>query len=225
PQPQTERVGQLLGDGASYCDSAVLVAGWLSGFAGDGVGGDNRPLVFFPGDEVLLVCTDDPQVAPAFFDAAERVYRDADIPISPQAYTIVGERIVPCDAAGPGPVRPWAMRARSVLAATEYEAQAERLLRDHADRLTADVGSVQLIDTPAGVRTLTAWRQGSPWLLPRTDYVLVAGPDEQFVVPFGVLADVVGLIAGHELLPPRCAVTRWPSAEEMAALRAHAVSF
>ena len=103
PQPQQERVGHLRGDGHSYCDSAALVPGWLSSFATDS---GPRPLVFFPGDEVLLVCTDDPAVAPEFFAAAERLYRQAVVPVSPQGYTIAGDTIVPLDRgrAGAGAV-------------------------------------------------------------------------------------------------------------------------
>jgi hypothetical protein len=220
PQPQPERVGHLLGDGTSYCDAAVLVPGWLSGFA---TAGEPRSLAFFPAAEVLLVCTEDPQVAPAFFDAAERIYRHADVAISPQAYTIVGETIMALDAAGPGVLRPWALRARSVLAATEYGAQAERL--SSSGQVGADVGSVELIDTPAGVRTVTAWRQGTAaWLLPQTDYVLlVAEEGERFAVPTAVLVDVIGVLDAG-VLPPRYGVGPWPSEGELAALRAHAVS-
>ena len=58
---------------------------------------------------------------------AERLYRDAAVPISPQAYTIAGDTIVPLDAAGPSPLRSLAVRARSVLADGEYLAQTERL--------------------------------------------------------------------------------------------------
>jgi hypothetical protein len=219
PQPQTERVGRLLGDGTSYCDSAVLVPGWLSGFAAVG---RSRSLVFFPAAEVLLVCTEDPQVAPAFFDVAERIYRQADVAISPQAYTVVGATITALDAAGPSPMRSWAMRARSVLAATEYAAQAQRL--SAAESVAADVGAVQLIDTPAGVRTLTEWRLGTACLLPQTDYVLlIADGGERFVVPGTVLSDVIGALDAG-VLPARYAFGGWPTEAELAALRAHAVS-
>lgn len=215
-QRQPEKVGHLLGDGTTYCDSAVLVPGWLGGFAGDGY----RPLVFFPGDEVLLVCTDDPAVAPAFFAGAESVYRDAVVPISPQAYTIVGNTIVPLDAAGPSPLRPLAVRARSVLAATEYQLQADRLQGSDG------TGAVQLIDTPRGLCTLTVWGQGSGWLLAETDYVMLVAADQSdhFTVPFGVLADIVGLVPAPAMIPARYPVTDWPPADTVETLRAHAVS-
>ena len=175
PQPQQERVGHLRGDGHSYCDSAALVPGWLSSFATDS---GPRPLVFFPGDEVLLVCTDDPEVAPEFFAAAERLYRQAVVPVSPQGYTIAGDTIVPLDRAGPTPVRSLAVRARSVLADGEYLAQTERLQRYFAEQvLDAQAGSVQLIETPRGSCTMTVWGEESSWLLPETDYVTFLSAD------------------------------------------------
>jgi hypothetical protein len=214
PQPQPQRVGHLLGDGRSYCDSAVLVPGWLNAFdPGEGP----RSLVFFPGDEVLLVCTDDPAVAPAFFAAAEKLYRDAAVGISPQAYTVAGDRIVGLDAAGAGPARSLAVRARSVLAAAEYLEQAQRL----------GIGgtAVELVDTPRGVCTMTVWAEGQPWSLPQTDYVTLRPADLSvpITVPFAVLADIVGAVPDPEVLPVRWRMPGWPAPEVLAVLGAHAV--
>ena len=224
PQPQQQRVGHLRGDGHSYCDSAVLVPGWLSSFAADS--GESRPLVFFPGDEVLLVCTDDPDVAPGFFAAAERIYRQAAVPISPQGYTIVGENIVGYDVAGVTALRalrPLAVRARSVLAEAEYLAQTGRLQRYFAEQgVDTAVGAVQLIETPRGSCTMTVWTRGAPHLLPVADYVTLM-PD-RLTVPFPVLADVLGLVPDRDLLPRRYPAVAWPSAEELAVLQAHAVA-
>ncbi len=223
PQRQQQRVGHLLGDGSSYCDSAVLVPGWLSAFAGDD---GQHPLAFFPGDEVLLVCTDDPEVAPEFFRTAERLYRDAAAPISPQAYTIAGGTIVPLDAAGPSPLRPLAVRARSVLAEAEYLAQTERLQMFYAEQM-ADVqaGSVQLIETARGACTMTVWGDGLAWVLPQADYVAFVSADrtDNFTVPFPVVADVVGFVPEPDLLPLRYAVTGWPPADIVETLRGHCV--
>jgi hypothetical protein len=223
PQPQQQRVGHLRGDGHSYCDSAALVPGWLSSFA---AGSGSRPLVFFPGDEVLLVCTDDPEVAPGFFAAAERLYRQAVLPVSPQGYTTAGDTIVPLDRAGPTPVRSLAVRARSVLADGEYLAQTERLQRHFAEQaLDARAGSVQLIETPRGSCTMTVWGEGSSWLLPETDYVTFMSADQTdyFTVPFPVVADVVGLVADPELVPTRYAAAGWPADDVMEVLRGHSV--
>lgn len=216
PQPPPQRVGHLLGDGRSYCDSAVLVPGWLNAFdPGEGP----RSLVFFPGDEVLLVCTDDPAVAPAFFAAAEQLYRDAAVGISPQAYTVAGDTIVGLDAAGAGPARSLALRARSVLAAAEYQRQA--------DRLRIGGAAVELIDTPRGVCTMTVWAEGQPWSLPQTDYVLLrpADPSAPITVPFAVLADIVGAVPDPEVLPVRWLMPGWPAPQVLAVLGAHALSW
>lgn len=214
PQPQPERVGQLIGDGRSYCDSAVLVPGWLDAFD---VGEGARPLVFFPGDDALLVCTDDPQVAPAFFAAAERRYHAAVVAVSPQAYTIVGGTIVALDNAGAGPMRPLAVRARSVLAATEYQRQATRLR----------IGGVQVVDTPRGACTMAVWDEGQRWALPRADYVLLRPADGSapLALPFAVLIDIVGAVTDLDVLPLRWRMPGWPEPELLEILRAHAVAW
>ncbi|MFN8226692.1 MAG: hypothetical protein U0R18_08240 [Mycobacterium sp.] len=226
PQPQQERIGHLRGDGHSYCDSAVLVPGWLSSFA-DGSG---APLVFFPGDEVLLVCTDDPDVAPAFFAAAERIYRQAAVPISPQGYTIVGPSIVGLDSTGRSPLRAQAVRARSVLAEHEYAAQTRRLRQHFAEQaVDMSVAEVQVIETPRGSCTMTVWTQGTPpvpCLLPVADYVTLLPADrtDHVTTPFPVFADVMGLTRDQNLLPRRYPVADWPSPAELSVLREHAVA-
>jgi hypothetical protein len=223
PQPQQQRVGHLLGDGNSYCDSAVLVPGWLGGFTDDD---GARPLVFLPGDEVLLVCTDDPEVAPEFFAAADRLYRESAVPISPQAYTIAADTIVPLDVAGHSPLRPLAVGARSVLAEAEYLAQADRLQAFYAERmLDVRVGPVQLVETARGLCTMTVWGDGLAWVLPVADYVAFISADqtESFAVPFPVVADVVGLLPDAGVLPLRYSVAGWPAPDVVEMLRGHSV--
>ncbi len=223
PQPQPQRVGHLRGDGHSYCDSAALVPGWLSSFA---TGTGPRPLVFFPGDEVLLVCTDDPAVAPEFFAAAERLYRQATVRISPQGYTIAGDTIVPLHAVGPGPLRSLAVRARSVLADSEYLAQTELLQRHFGEQMIdTQAAAVQLIETPRGSCTMTVWGDGTSLLLPEADYVTFLSTDrtDYFTVPFPVVADVAGLVRDAELVPARYPVAGWPEQDVVTVLRGHSV--
>ena len=224
PQPQTQRIGHLRGDGHSYCDSAVLVPGWLSSFAD---GSAVRPVVFFPGDEVLLVCTDDPGAAGEFFAAAERLYRQAAVPISPQGYTIVGRTLIGLDAAGPSGLRPPAVRARSVLAEREYLVQGQRLQQYFAQTGTdAEAAPLQMIETPRGSCTMTVWRQGTPGLLPAADYLTLLPADQSrpVTVPFPVLADVLGWQPEADLVPLRFAAERWPDDQTLGVLRAHAVA-
>lgn len=232
PQPQPQRIGHLRGDGHSYCDSAVLVPGWLDSFAVGSAGAGSRPLVFFPGDEVLLVCTDAAEVAPGFFAVAERLYRQAAVPISPQGYTIVGSMIVGLDRAGAaapgGPaLRGHAVRARSVLAEAEYLVQAGRLQRYFAERgIDTRADAVQVIETPRGSCTMTVWTPGAPQLLPVADYLTLVSADhtDHFTVPFPVFVDVLGLVADPDLLPRRYPVAQWPPGEVLEVLRAHAVA-
>jgi hypothetical protein len=213
----------IAGDGSSYCDSAVLVTDWLARLAPP----DGRlPLVFFPGDECLLIGTDDPAVAPRYFAAAEELYREAAIPISPQAYTVSGGAIVPFDQVGPHPLRSLAVRARSVLAEREYAQQTEFLRERYAAlQLAPYVGAVATIETPRGLCTVTVWGQGVPWELPVTDYVAMVTEDreEKFLVPFDVVADVVGLKAHPGMLPVRCRAWTWPSEDVVDVLKTHAV--
>ena len=120
-----------------------------------------------------------------------------------------------------------AARARSVLAETEYLAQTDRLRRYFAEQgIDTAVGTVQMIETPRGSCTMTVWPQGTRQLLPVADYVtlLPAGRTDHVTVPFPVLADVLGLVPDRELLPRRYPAPAWPSTEELAVLRAHAVT-
>lgn len=211
-------------DGGTYVDALIVVDGWLSSLA---VPGQGRPLVFMPGDGVLLVGTDDPADAPGLFEAAERMYLDADRFMSPQGYTIGDGTIVPLDQAGPHPMRHLALRARAVQAAREYGSQTD-FLQDHYERemIPQYVGRVGTVETPWGVRTVSVWGKGAEWDLPETDYIMIGSePDgsDLFTVPFGVLVDAVGLRPLPGPVPTRYRTPPFPSAETLAALRAHAV--
>lgn len=211
-------------DGASYVDSMILAAGWLGSLsAPDGP----RPLVFFPGDGALLLGTDDPVGAAALFEAAEQMYLEADQPVSPQGYTIVGSVIAPFDQAGPHPSRGLALRARTLLAAREYGHQTE-FLREHyaREQFPQYVGDAQIIATPWGQRTTTTWGEGPSWELPQTDYVtfLVGDqPSGDFTVPFPAVVDAVGILPVAGINPVRYRADAWPTSEMLAALKAHAI--
>ena len=213
-------------DGDTYIDSMILATGWLSSLA---VMGGPRPLVFFPGDGVLLLGTDAPDDAADLFEVAERMYLDADQPISPQGYTIQGTIIAPFDQAGPHPLRNSALRARTLLATKEYSHQTG-FLREHYERelFPQSVGDAQTIETAWGPRTTAVWSQGAAWELPQTDYVtfLVGDPadaSDKFTVPFPAVVDAVGILPVAGISPTRYRAGEWPTPELLATLKAHAI--
>jgi hypothetical protein len=210
-------------DGGSYADSMIVANGWLSRLS---IPDGPRPLVFFPGDGTLMVGTDAPDVAPAMFEGAEEMYLEAERCISPQGYTIEGGTVVPFDQAGPHALRSLALRARTLLASTEYNAQTE-FLRDHYENelLPQYVGAAMVIQTPWGPRTTAVWGEGIPWELPQTDYVTLFTADrsDSFAVPFPILADAVGILPIPGLTPVRYRANEFPTPELLAALRPHAV--
>ncbi|OBH50769.1 hypothetical protein A5687_12165 [Mycobacterium mantenii] len=211
-------------DGDTYIDSLILAAGWLGSLA---VPGAPRPLVFFPGDGVLLLGTDAPDDAAELFEAAERMYLGAEQPISPQGYTIEGSIIAPFDQAGPHPLRELALRARTLLATREYNHQTEFLRAHYARELFPQhVGDAQMVETDWGPRTTTVWGQGAPWELPQTDYVTFLAGDpsnDNFTVPFPTVVDAVGILPVSGINPVRYRANEWPRPELLAALRAHSV--
>ncbi len=213
-------------DGGTYVDSMILATGWLDSLA---VAGGPRPLVFFPGDGVLLLGTDAPEDAADLFAAAEQLYLDADQPISPQGYTIAGTIIAPFDQAGPHPLRALALRARTLLATKEYSHQTG-FLREHYERelFPHSVGDAQMIETAWGPRTTAVWSQSVSSELPQTDYVtfLIGDPAEasnKFTVPFAVVVDAVGILPVAAINPVRYRAGEWPSPELLATLKAHAI--
>jgi hypothetical protein len=213
-------------DGGTYVDSMILATGWLGSLA---VAGGPRPLVFFPGDGVLLLGTDAPDQAAELFEVAEQLYLHAEQPVSPQGYTIHGSVIGPVDQAGPHPVRDLALRARTLLTTTEYRHQTE-FLRQHyeRERFPQYVADAQVIETPWGQRSTAVWGQGGSCELPQTDYVtfLVGDPSDvtdKFTVPFPTVVDALGILAVAGINPVRYRADEWPTSELLATLTAHAV--
>lgn len=213
-------------DGGTYVDSMILATGWLGSLA---VAGGPRPLVFFPGDGVLLLGTDAPDQAAELFEVAEQLYLHAEQPISPQGYTINGSIIAPVDQAGPHPVRDLALRARTLLCTTEYRHQTE-FLRQHyeRERFPQYVGDAQVIEAAWGQRSTAIWRQGVACELPQTDYVtfLVGDPSDvsdTFTVPFPTVVDALGILPVTGINPVRYRADEWPTPELLATLKAHAV--
>lgn len=87
-------------DQSSYIAAAILTPGWLASFARpDGP----RPVAFVPTEDTLIICTDDPDEAPKYFETAEQMYCEAERRGSPEAFTVSAGQVVPFDKAGPHP--------------------------------------------------------------------------------------------------------------------------
>ncbi len=208
-------------DQSTYISSAILTPGWLASFARpDGP----RPIAFVPTEDTLVIGTDDPDEGPKYFEMAEQMYCESDRPVSPEAFTVRDGRLVPFDKAGPHPLRPLALRARTCAAMRQYGEQTEFLTQKYRDELVdVFVAKPMTFDTGHGVRAGAVWGEGLTYDLPEVDYICFVNDDVQFTVPFSVVADVVGLVHTPSVFPRRYRVSGWPEPALMDALRFHAL--
>lgn len=221
--PCTEAPAFYDADQATYISSAILTPGWLAGF---GRPEGPRPVAFVPSEDVLLIGSDDPEEGAKFFEVAEKMYCEAEKPVSPEGFTVRGGRLVPFDKAGPHPLRRLALRARTCAAFRQYEEQTEFLKRTYEEDLVAVyVAATQVIETGHGLASATVWGEGLTYDLPEVDYILFisSNHDERFVVPFSVVVDLVGIVPTAAVFPRRYRVSGWPEPALMEALRLHAV--
>lgn len=207
---------------ATYISSAILTHGWLAGF---GQSEGPRPVAFVPSEDVLLIGSDDPEEGAKFFEVAEKMYCEAERPVSPEGFTVRGGRLVPFDKAGQHPLRSLAVRARTCAAFRQYEEQTEFLKRTYEEDLVAVyVAAAQVIETGHGLASATVWGEGVTYDLPEVDYILfISNNDERFVVPFSVVVDIVGIVPTAAVFPRRYRVSGWPEPALMEYLRLHAV--
>ncbi|OBG17934.1 MULTISPECIES: hypothetical protein [Mycobacterium avium complex (MAC)] len=207
---------------ATYISSAILTPGWLAGF---GRPEGPRPVAFVPSEDVLIIGSDDPDEGAKFFEVAEKMYCEAERPVSPEGFTVHGGRLVPFDKAGPHPLRRLAVRARTCAAFRQYEEQTEFLKQAYEDDLVAVyVAAAQVIETGHGLASATVWGEGVTYDLPEVDYIVfIDNNHEQFVVPFSVVVDVVGIAPTSAVFPRRYRVSGWPEPALMEYLRLHAV--
>ena len=59
----------------------MLTPGWLAAF---GRPEGPRPVAFVPTEDVLIIGSDDPEEGAKFFEVAEKMYCEADRPVSPE---------------------------------------------------------------------------------------------------------------------------------------------
>ncbi len=209
-------------DQSTYINSAILTPGWLASF---GRTDGPRPIAFVPNEDTLIIGTDDPDEGPKYFEMAEQMYCESDRPVSPEAFTVRDGRLVPFDKAGPHPLRPLALRARTCAAMRQYGEQTEFLTQKYRDELVdVFVAAPMTFDAKHGVRTAAVWGEGLTYDLPEVDYICFTNNDGHFTVPFAVVLDVLGIVHTPAVFPRRYRVSGWPEPALMDALRFHAVA-
>lgn len=209
-------------DRSSYLTSAILTPGWLAALR---YPSGSRPVAFVPTEDTLIVGNDDPVAGMKYFEMAEDIYAEAERPVSPEAFTVAGDRVVPFVNGGPHPLRALAVRARTHAAVRQYREQTEFLTRAYAeDSVDVEVPGVQAVQTPRGLASVAVWPAGGACDLPLVDYLWLAGEDGSgFAVPFSAVTRVVGIVLIPIFHPHRYRVSGWPDPGLIDALRCHAV--
>ena len=208
-------------DQSSYITSAITTPGWLAAFVG---AGGQRPLAFIPNEDTLIIGYDDPDEGAKYFEMAEQMYCESERHVSPQAFTVHGGLVVPFDKAGPHPLRDLALRARTCTAVRQYEEQAEFLKQIYQEELIdVFVAQTMTFDAGHGKRTGAVWGEGITTDLPEVDYICFVNNTTNFIVPFPVVVDVIGIQPIPGYFPPRYRVSGWPEPKLLDALRFHAL--
>jgi hypothetical protein len=216
--PEGPRVVRLVDDGNTYCVSHLLIDGWLAGFSWH-LGG--RPVAFAPDRATLLIAPDDPRVLTSVFEMIEEEYDQSARPVSPAAYTVDRSgRLAPYEAPPGHPLYAPVGRAERLLAVAEYREQ-KRWLDDSGSPHRA--GTVMIAGrTDGSVFSVATILTDGATLLPRTDYVGVAG--EMLFVPWADAERILGLEPEPDLEPPRFLVEASLVAGPHPALRAASVN-
>jgi hypothetical protein len=204
-----------------YITSAILTPGWLASFQlPDGP----RPVAFVPNEDTLIIGYDDLEEGPKYFEMAEKMYSASDRHVSPEAFTVHGDLVVPFDKAGPHPLRDLALRARTCATVRQYGEQAAFLKQLYQEELIdVFVAETMNFDAGHGKRTGAVWGEGITTDLPEVDYICFVNNQTRFIVPFPVVVDVVGIQPTAGYFPPRYRVSGWPGPKLMDALRFHAL--
>jgi hypothetical protein len=215
--PEGPLLLRFVDDGDAYWVSHLLRDGWLARLA-EVVGG--RPVAFAPNATALLVTDDEPDALVKLFNLVGEEYGDSPRPLSPVAYTVdAAGLLTPYEAPAGHPVGPVAARAERLLAGREYEWQRTAHGED-------DLAECVVVERPDGSAFTTAtWRRGRPTLLPRVDFVALAGDGPSpLLVPWAALveADAVHEVVEHR--PPRYRTPQWPDPTALGYLRDHAVT-
>lgn len=215
--------GQI--DGGSY----LLSPGWLASYT-QAVGG--RPIAYAGGREFITVTSVlSPESVAGLAQMALDSWNGSSRPLSPCLYTVTDDdRLVPFSVPDDHPGAIAVARARLPLAGGEYAAQKEALDAHHESELIdVFVASLMAREPDDGKPiTLAVWTHGIRTWLPVTDTVALLDPDTDEppleVALEAVLEVAEGCLAPVEDVHPRRYETvRWPSEQELEALRSRQV--
>lgn len=214
-----------------YQSSRLLLPGWLAGFRGH-VEGD--PVAAVPERGQLVVAGADNDLAiERLLDLAEREYDASPRRISPALYTVdEHDRVVPFEPEV-HPLTQQLQRNHRVLALTEYEQQQPALeARLAAAGRELLVAAYTLVENDEESFSYCVWGEGVDSLLPRTDWVVLAGlsavggtaEDKNRWFARVRWNDLQRVATGCLRLEPssspeRYHTRRWPDSEELEELR------
>ncbi len=215
--------GQI--DGGSY----MLSPGWLASYA-DAVGG--RPIAWAGGRDSITIATAGTEEAVASLaEMALADWNGASRPLSPCLYTVTDDdRVVPLSVPDDHAAAAAVAKARLPLAGGEYGAQKEALDERHRDELVdVFVASLMALEPNDGGKpiTLSVWTEGLVSWLPRTEQLALMDPasgNPPLEVPFDAVLEVAGdcLEPVPGIHPQRFETVKWPSPEQIDALRQRA---
>mgnify|MGYP007026482394 CR=1 FL=1 len=219
--PELVREGRLLRMAAldGLAAARLLVPGFLAA-AQEEV--DGRVIFAIPDAETCLLTGGfDPESVAALFDAALAIWHESDAPLSPVVYTKTddGDAFEPTRLDDQHPCRQRRARAETLLLASVYAEQRASLegLEDGPDLAPLEVTTHET----RGVVTASVALEGSPTLLPASEVVLLCpgAGSEPRLVELEDLAHRRLLVRVPDFDPPRYALVRFPTADELDALR------
>ncbi|MGK8502273.1 hypothetical protein [Nocardia asiatica] len=214
-----DAIVRIMVDDASYLPSWLLIPGWLAACTS---GYRHRPVAFIPDQTTLLVAPGEPELLEHLYQTMEQEVREADRPLSPQAYTVDDNgMVIPLDRAITGPLPLAVDRARVLLACTNYGTQREWLEQEYEIGGDYDDESASLFFADIMVRQqeeddppqmLTVWGEGVHASLPETDYIVFVRADMEttLMVPFRTAVEITGITPISGLRPTRYRAVDWP---------------
>lgn len=208
-----------------YDASRLLVPEVFAGLPLNG-----NPVIAAPNRLTLLVTGDrDAGAVQRLLERAEQIVREQPKPQNPAPLTIRDGQVVDFHVPPDSPLAPAVQRAHGIAALMYYQDQ-QRILEEFHTKTGKDihVGKFTLRQHPDGsYRSFAMWAREVATLLPEADEVVFFDPEQPkgdeviATVPWervrAVLADQM---LDTKLFPPRYYLNSFPTAEQLAALRA-----